>query len=85
MFETPGTSRVIYERPYNGRLPTFHRLDLSADRTFTLRSGLDLTAQLALINAYDRANVFYYDTFTLQRVDQLPLIPSFGLKIAVND
>ncbi|MAQ95502.1 hypothetical protein B1759_04700 [Rubrivirga sp. SAORIC476] len=85
VFETPGTSRVIYERPYNGRLPTFHRLDLSADRTFTLRSGLDLTAQLALINAYDRANVFYYDTFTLQRVDQLPLIPSFGLKIAVND
>ena len=85
VFETAGTRRVIYERPYNGRLPTFHRLDLSADRTFRLSPGLDLTAQVALINAYDRANVFYYDTFTLRRVDQLPLIPSFGIKLAVND
>ena len=84
-FQTPGSQRVIYERPYNGRLPTFHRLDLSADRTFALTPDLDLTAQVALINAYDRANVFYYDTFTLNRVDQLPLIPSFGLKLAVND
>ncbi|WP_420456716.1 TonB-dependent receptor [Rubrivirga sp.] len=85
VFTAAGLQRVIYERPYNGRLPTFHRLDLSADRTFALSPDLDLTAQVALINAYDRANVFYYDTFTLRRVDQLPLIPSFGLKIAVND
>ena len=85
VFQTQGSQRVIYERPYNGRLPTFHRLDLSADRTFRLSPTLDLTGQVALINAYDRANVFYYDTFTLRRVDQLPLIPSFGLKLEIND
>ncbi|MEM1116157.1 MAG: carboxypeptidase regulatory-like domain-containing protein [Bacteroidota bacterium] len=85
VFASPGAQRVIYERPFNGRLPAFHRLDLSADRTFALSPGLDLTVQGALINAYDRANLFYYDTFTLQRVDQLPIIPSFGLKLAVND
>ena len=85
VYREPGLQRVIYERPFGGRLPTFHRLDLSADRTFTLSPGLDLTAQLAVVNAYDRRNLFYYDTFTLRRVDQLPLIPSFGLKLTVND
>ncbi len=84
-FETPGTPRVIYERPFAGRLPTTHRLDVSADRTFALSDDLDLTAQVSVINAYDRRNLFYYDTFTLRRVDQLPIVPSFGLKIAYND
>ena len=85
VFGNPGLQRVIYERPYNGRLPTFHRLDLSIDRTFRLPGGLSLTAQGAVINAYDRPNLFYYDTFTLRRVDQLPLIPSFGVKLSFND
>ena len=84
-FETPGTPRVIYERPFNGRLPTTHRLDVSVDRTFALTDDLDLTAQASVINAYDRRNLFYYDTFTLRRVDQLPIVPTFGLKIAYND
>ena len=83
VFEEPGQPRVIYERPFNGRLPTYHRLDLSAERTFDLGPA-ELTAQLALINAYDRANLFYYDTFTLRRIDQLPIVPSFGLKLAYN-
>ena len=85
VFVEAGTRRVIYERPFGGRLPTVHRLDVSVDRTFALSAGVDLTAQAALINAYDRRNLFYYDTFTLRRVDQLPLLPSFGLKLAFND
>lgn len=84
VWDDSGTGRVIYERPYNGRLPAFHRLDLSAERTFPLTNDLALTGQLGLINAYDRSNLFYYDTFTLRRVDQLPLIPSFGLKLATR-
>ena len=83
-FREDGTPRVVYARPFNARLPTFHRLDLSAERTFDLGAA-SLTAQAALINAYDRANLFYYDTFTLRRVDQLPIIPSFGVKVAFND
>jgi hypothetical protein len=83
-YEENGQPRVIYERPFEGRLPTFHRLDLSAERTFRLGGSADLTMQAALINAYDRANLFYYDTFTLNRVDQLPIIPSFGVKVEFN-
>ncbi len=48
-------------------------------------TDVDLTVQASVINAYDRRNLFYYDTFTLRRVDQLPLVPSFGLKFAFND
>ena len=79
--ETPGSRRVIYERPFNARLPAYHRLDVSAERSFPL-GGAELTLQGSVINLYDRRNLFYLDVFTLRRVDQLPLIPSFGVKIA---
>lgn len=79
----PGSPRVIYERPYNAELPTYHRLDISVERLFDLGAA-SVTAQAGLINAYDRSNLFYYDVFTLRRVDQLPLIPSFGLKVAFD-
>lgn len=74
-----GDPRVVYDRPFNAELPTYHRLDVSVERTFDL-NRLQLTAQAGLINAYDRANLFAYDVFTLQRVDQLPVVPTFGLK-----
>jgi hypothetical protein len=80
-FTEAGTPRVIYERPYNAELPTYHRLDLSADRDFRLGAAT-LTAQLGLINAYDRRNLFAYDVFTLRRSDQLPIIPVIGLRLA---
>lgn len=81
--QEPGDTRVLYGEPYDGRLPSYHRLDVSLDRTFRLKRAA-LTVQAALINAYDRNNLFYMDLFTLRRVDQLPLIPSFGLKIEVD-
>ena len=83
LFEDPGQARVIYERPFNALLPTYHRFDVSVDREFRLGWGT-LTAQVGLLNAYDRRNLFAYDIFTLQRVDQLPIIPTFGLKVATN-
>jgi len=78
--KSPSTRRVIYERPYNGLLPTYHRLDLSVDRSFDLEPAR-ITVQGSIINLYDRNNIFYLDVFTLQRVDQLPIVPSFGVKV----
>ncbi|MEP0548062.1 MAG: TonB-dependent receptor [Rhodothermales bacterium] len=83
VFEVPATDRVIYERPFNAVLPAYHRLDLSVERTFDVGAA-ELTLQAGLVNAYDRANLFYYDAFTLRRVDQLPLLPSFGLQLAFD-
>lgn len=79
--EVPGEERVLYGRPYTGRLPTYHRLDLSMDREFRVGPTTFLTVQTGLLNAYDRRNLFYLDLFTLRRVDQLPLIPTVGLKL----
>ena len=78
--EIENSRRVIYERPFNGLLPAYHRRDVSVARTFSVGS-VEVTLQGSLINAYDRNNLFYLDVFTLRRVDQLPLIPSLGLSV----
>ncbi len=82
-YEFPGFRRVIYERPFRGVLPTYHRMDLSASRSFTTRQAR-FTIQGSLINLYDRSNIFYLDVFTLRRVDQLPVIPSLSLKVEIG-
>ena len=82
VYEEPGERRVIYERPFNGVLPAYHRLDVSLERSFSMGPA-QVVAQLSAINAYDRANIFYLDIFTLQRADQLPFIPALGLKVSV--
>ena len=79
--EAGGSRRVIYERPYNAELPTYHRLDISVERGFELGRA-NVTVQGSVLNVYDRRNLFYLDVFTHHRVDQLPLVPSIGLKVA---
>jgi hypothetical protein len=75
---TFGESRIVVERPYLGRLPVVHRLDLAVERTFGI-SFLEFQVQAGAINAYDRTNVFYYDIHTMSRVDQLPFVPYLSL------
>ena len=84
VLEEPGDERVLYGRPYTGRLPTYHRIDLSVDREFRVGPTSFLTFQAGVINAYDRRNLFFLDLFTLRRVDQLPLIPTVGLKFEIK-
>ncbi len=74
-----GEYRVSFERPYEGRLPPYHRLDVSIKRGFDFATSR-LTLQIGLFNAYDRSNLFYFDVWTLNRVDQMALVPSFGIK-----
>lgn len=75
-----GVPRVILDKPYQGRLPVVHRLDVSASRSFDLPFG-EMEAYAGVINAYDRTNIFYYDLFTQRRVDQLPLAPYLSLRL----
>jgi hypothetical protein len=83
VLHAPGATRLLYNRPYTGRLPTYHRLDVSVERSFDVGPAR-LTLQGGVINAYDRANLFYFDLFTARRVDQLPLLPFFGLNVDVD-
>jgi len=73
-----GTPRVVADRPFTGRLPVMHRLDVSVSRGFDLAFGA-LELQAGAINSYDRRNIFYYDLFTARRVDQLPIAPYAAL------
>ena len=70
---------MIYDRPYGGLLPSYHRLDVSVERVF-LSGKTVVTLQGGVINVYDRANLFALDLFTLRRTNQLPLIPTVGIK-----
>jgi hypothetical protein len=77
---TPGETRVLLDRPYNGRMPATHHLDLSVKRALPVGSH-ELDLQAGVINAYDHTNIFYYDVFTNRRIDQLPIAPYLSVKI----
>ncbi|MCY4672841.1 MAG: TonB-dependent receptor [Bacteroidetes bacterium] len=76
----PGVARVIYDRPYEGVLPNYHRLDLSVDRVFQYRDDSFITIQAGVINVYNKSNLFSLDVFTAERNNQLPIIPTAGIK-----
>ena len=79
--EQPGTAQTVYEEPYGARLPVYHRLDVSVERTFDLSDRFVLDAKVGAINVYDRSNIFYYDINALQRVNQTPLLPYVSVRL----
>jgi hypothetical protein len=78
---SPGTARILYSEPYNGRMPWYHRLDVSISRDLELKGNSRLETQLGVINAYNRRNIFNFDYGTLQRVDQSPFFPYLSLRM----
>lgn len=78
---TNGQYGLHYAERYAGRLPNYHRLDLSVKRRFSIgkRSILDLNASVT--NVYNRDNIFYFDRVTFNRVNQLPILWSVGLTL----
>jgi hypothetical protein len=75
-----GIPRLLLEQPYAGRLPAYHRLDISVGKEFTTRLAV-LAVQAGAINVYDRANPFYIDLLLQKRVDQFPVIPYLTLEL----
>jgi len=65
-----------------GRLPTYHRLDLGVRWIRSIRENLRFEANFTVTNLYDRRNIFYINRVTFQRVNQLPVIPSVGFSLA---
>lgn len=63
-----------------GRLPDYHRLDLSITKKFVL-SNFKFTIDLSAINVYNRKNLFYFRRDTGERVDMLPFLPSASIKV----
>ena len=77
-----GNLGVLYSTTVNGgRLPYYHRLDLSAKRRWQFANKFMLEANITLINLYNRANVFYFDRVRFAVIHQLPILPSTGLTL----
>ncbi len=80
--DNPDDVGILYSTERNGgRLPYYHRLDLSVTKFFRFGDDLNLEAVAAVTNVYDRGNIFYFDRVAYERVNQLPIIPSLALKL----
>ena len=78
----PENVGIIYDEDRNaGRLPYFHRLDLSANYTYHFSERMNAELVASITNAYDRPNIFYFDRIQYEREDQLPIIPSMALRL----
>ncbi|MBT8196834.1 MAG: TonB-dependent receptor [Bacteroidia bacterium] len=78
---TNGELGIVYGPINEGRLPVYHRLDVSVTRTFPLGDNSKLEVVGSLVNAYDQQNIFYFDRIRYERVDQLPVLPSLGASL----
>ena len=81
--EDYGEPRVLLDKPFKGRMPDFHRLDISVSQAFNAGTK-DIKVQAGAINTYNRENLFYYDVFNQRGINQLPLTPYVSLKIESN-
>jgi hypothetical protein len=69
---------VQYASLNGGRLPYYHRLDINVKKTLKFKNETALEINAGATNLYDRANVFYIDRITGERIDQLPFLPTVG-------
>lgn len=78
-----GTLGIQYEQDLNaGRLPTYHRLDMSIKKGFEFKKDLKLDVTASVTNVYNRKNIFYFDRVNYTRVNQLPILPSLAMSFS---
>ncbi len=71
---------VIYAEDRNaGRLPDYHRLDVSLKRVYKFSKNSQLDVIASVTNVYNRDNIFFFDRIEYNRVNQLPILPSIGV------
>ncbi len=76
------TSDPLFATKNLGRLPDYHRLDLSISKEFSF-AYFKIITDVSVINVYDRENIFYFKTDTGERVNMLPMIPTATIKIEI--
>ncbi|HKL39979.1 MAG TPA: TonB-dependent receptor [Cryomorphaceae bacterium] len=74
-----GEAEIQFAGLNEGRLPDYHRLDLTVKKTFKFSENSLLETSFSVTNTYDRENIFFVDRVTGERVNQLPVLPSFGV------
>ena len=71
----------LFASQNNGRLSTYHRLDLNVKKTLKSEKYKDMKWEViaGVTNAYSRENIFYVNRVTQEKVNQLPIMPSLAL------
>jgi len=65
-----------------GRLPAYHRLDLSLIKKFSF-SLINFEFGVSAINVYDRKNIFYFNRDTGETVNMLPFLLTGTFKVEI--
>ncbi|MEY2828881.1 MAG: hypothetical protein RIQ33_739, partial [Bacteroidota bacterium] len=74
-----GQLGILYDKKLNGgRLPSYHRMDVSLKRKFFVGKNGVIEANLSVTNIFNRPNMFYYDRVNHRRINQLPVLPALG-------
>ncbi len=80
---TNGEIGVLYGELNQGRMPTYHRLDIDVKRRFFFSENVNLEVDFSVSNVYNRKNVFYVDILNPEPpVYQLPIMPSLGMTLS---
>jgi len=61
------------------RMPDYHRMDFTLSKDFSF-SFMKIGVDFSIINLYNRKNIFYYNFKTGERVNMLPILPTFSIK-----
>lgn len=80
--QSPWVGAYLFGAKNSYRLPVYHRLDMGLSRKFEI-GPLKITADVSVINVYDRKNIFYYEKDTGEIVYMLPFLPSASLRIEI--
>lgn len=54
-----GSSSMLYQAPYNAKLPDYHRLDIGVDYRIFFKEGRMLNINLSIYNAYNHLNASF--------------------------
>ncbi len=76
-----GELGIEYSELNEGRLPYYHRLDASVSKSIKVNKKVNIDMTASVTNAYNRENIFYFNRVKYERVNQLPIMPSFGASI----
>lgn len=76
-----GDLGIIYGDLNAGRLPDYHRMDVSLKKTFLIGKNSNLEVTGSVVNAYNQQNIFYFDRVRYKRVNQLPILPALGASL----
>lgn len=75
-----GDLSILYDDEINtGRLSWYSRLDINFKRKWEFRNRMQFEVNVGCTNLLNRKNIFYYNTYTNEKIYQLPIMPTIGL------